>query len=127
MAKVQRRFYKAKLPAVVWDKDNDRVLARFEQGQHTTSDPRVAEILEGMGYPEVSLKAKQPPPLPEEPLQPAVSEDVKIMGGQVTEQAVLDKHKREAMLDNEKETTTDSDAGQPQEKSKRSIKRRDKE
>ncbi len=122
MTKVLRRFYKAKLPAVVWDKDNDKVLARFERGQHTTSDERVIEILEGMGYPEVDLDAEQPPPLPEDPLQPAKTPDVRIMGGQVTEQAVLDKGKREAIL------ATDSDTQQgPQDKGKRSIKRRDKE
>ncbi len=118
-----RKFYKAKLPGVVWDLENDKVLARFERGQHTTEDERTAEILRDMGYPEVALDAETPPILPDPPLQPKESSDVRILGKQVTEETVLSKEKREAKLKAEKEPTTKKATT----KKERKLKRRGKD
>lgn len=95
---MERKFYKANLASVVWDPAEGKPLARFERGSFTTEDESVAKILEDMGYPEVDLDAETPPAIPDPPLQPLKSPDVRVMGKQVTEETVISKGKREAMM-----------------------------
>ena len=95
---MKRKFYRANLPTVVWNPKKNTSLAEFIGGQFTTEDEEVASILIDMGYPEVSLDASAPPPLPTPPLQSAADPVVPILGPQVTEQVVLQKQKREAIM-----------------------------
>jgi hypothetical protein len=50
MASGSKTFQLSGLAPVIWDKENSRVLARFEGGLFTTSDKRTIGILEKMGY-----------------------------------------------------------------------------
>lgn len=80
----QVRFWKGKLPTVVWDAKNDRELCNFAEGHYTTSDPRVIETLKGIGYIEIPLDATQPPEIIE-PIQPDGMADVKPLPASITE------------------------------------------
>ena len=71
----ERRFYRANLPKIVWDPEKKRAMARFDEGDFTTSDPRVIAKLVAIGYPEVSLDATTPPEIVT-PLQVAGTPDI---------------------------------------------------
>lgn len=48
--KVKVTFYQSGLEPIFWDAENNRALARFEQGIFTTDDPRTINILDEYGY-----------------------------------------------------------------------------
>ena len=131
---MKRKFYKSNLSSVVWDPEEGKPLARFEGGSFTTEDESVAKILENMGYPEVDLEAETPPAIPDPPIQPLKSPDVRVMGKQVTEETVISKGKRDAMMekdpdDRKANAGVDGGAGKGEsaDKPKREIKRRTKD
>lgn len=76
----KRKFYKANLPTVVWDPQNDRALAEFIEGQYVTKSERVAARLIELGYPEVELDAEVPPVMPEPAVQPVKDKDIPLAG-----------------------------------------------
>lgn len=55
------RFYRSNLETIVWDKDNDRPLAEFVNGQFYTKDAKIAATLTAMGYVEIPLDLQEPP------------------------------------------------------------------
>lgn len=55
------RFFKSGLPAIVWDNNNDTALVRFKNGEFVTEDEKIAKILMDKGYPQISMKAQDPP------------------------------------------------------------------
>lgn len=55
------RFFKSGLPAIIWDPQNDKPLAEFKDGSFITEDEQTAKILKQKGYPEVGLRAQEPP------------------------------------------------------------------
>lgn len=44
------KFHQSKLSPYVWDKENNRMLARFENKRFETQDKRVIDILTEKGY-----------------------------------------------------------------------------
>lgn len=83
-SKVKKRFYRGKLPTVVWDRDNDKRLCSLEKGHYTTDDPRTIKILQEIGYIEIPLDATRPPDIID-PIQPASTPDIKPLPNGVTE------------------------------------------
>lgn len=79
------RFFRSHLSTKVWDKDNNRLLADFSTGTFTTEDPRVAKILQGMGYPQVPLDLESPPDIIVEQPNMAIEGDVPVLGVNVNE------------------------------------------
>lgn len=59
--KQKYRFYRSQLPSIVWDGQNNCVLADFSKGHFTTDNLEVAEILLDKGYVQIPLNATQPP------------------------------------------------------------------
>jgi len=55
------RFYKSKLPAVVWSRKTGKKMADFNQGHFTTDDIEIAQILLDKGYPQIPVDAVTPP------------------------------------------------------------------
>jgi len=82
--KVQRRFYRAKLPMVVWDPRNNCSLCDFSEGHIITDDEYTIGKLLEIGYPEISLDAVRPPEIVE-PIQPAVMPDIRPLPAGLTE------------------------------------------
>lgn len=121
MAK-KRRFYRANLPTVIWNKDTDRALVEFVKGEFTTSNEKIANILISKGYPEVDLDAVDPPDFQ---VQKGKSiekgENVKIMPPRYDEKAALNKQLALAAL----EKANASKKSTPKvSKSKRKVRRR---
>lgn len=85
---MKRKFYRGKLSTVVWNPSTGRPLATFVKGQFVTEDDAVADVLTSKGYHEVSLRISTPPELPEDPIQ-GTSQDVKVMGGGMSEAVAL--------------------------------------
>lgn len=85
--KQKRRFYRAKLPMIVWDPRHNRALCSFEKGHVITDDDYTIERLEEIGYPEVALDATHPPEIVE-PIQPAKQPDAKPVPAGLSEKAV---------------------------------------
>jgi hypothetical protein len=132
--KVEKRFYRGKLPTIVWDAKNNRALCDFSMGHYTTSDPREIEILEKIGYMEVPIDATYPPEI-REPIQPAEMPDIKALPKGMTEKGAAEVQREKALREKEdddgpsvpvpKKSTTAKPKNSPQ-KEKRSIKRRGK-
>jgi hypothetical protein len=57
---MKTKFFRSGLASVIWDKERNKVLARFEEGQFVTSDARTIKLLKEAGYPTVPLNAKAP-------------------------------------------------------------------
>ena len=55
------RFYKSKLPAVVWNPVTGKKLADFNKGHFITDDIKVAQTLLDKGYPQIPVDAEAPP------------------------------------------------------------------
>ncbi len=80
MEQIQRRFYRSNLHTIVWDADNDRALADFGKGHFTTSDPKIADKLLSLGYPEIEVDAQQPPDVLIQKPSRKLKGDVPLMG-----------------------------------------------
>jgi len=91
--KVQRRFYRAKLPMVVWDPRNDRSLCNFSEGHIITDDEYTIKRLTEIGYPEIALDAVRPPEIVE-PIQPAGMPDIRPMPAGLTEKGAASMHEK---------------------------------
>jgi len=98
------RFYKGKLPAVVWDPEKGRPLAEFVDGQFFTNDTKVASILKRKGYIQVDLDATEPPELPPDPIQPPGTPNIPVLAPGVTEASakVVEKRIEEAVSQTKK-------------------------
>lgn len=91
------RFYRSNLSTVVWDAENNKILAEFINGQFYTSDERVIEILSKLGYPEVSLDAENPPDIVfEKGRSLANGEHASILPKGVNENVALENEKKRA-------------------------------
>lgn len=55
------RFYKSKLPAIVWDPNKGKKMADFTKGYFVTDDIKIAQILLDKGYPQIPVDAEAPP------------------------------------------------------------------
>ena len=119
----KRRFYKANLPAVIWDPKVNVALAEFINGEFTTMSNEVADILIRKGYPEVAIDAVDPPDF-EVPRGDASRGDVQIMPPKYDEGAALNKQRSQAALAKTK-LNKDGKKPAPVKKSK-NIKRRGK-
>ena len=119
MAK-RRRFYKANLPTVIWNKKTDKALAEFVNGEFITTDESIAQILVKEGYPEVELDAAEPPDFQANRGE-AVEGDVKVMPPKYDEKAAFNKQRAQAALKKAKEPVKKSVP-----KAKRPVKRRKK-
>lgn len=93
----RRRFYRANLPTVVWDKDKNKALVEFVKGEFTTGSGRVANILIEKGYPEVGLDDTDPPDFQVKKGR-NVDKDVRIMPSKYDEGAALNKQLAQAAL-----------------------------
>jgi hypothetical protein len=122
MAK-ERRFYKANLPAVIWDSKADASLVEFIKGEFITSNKEIADILIKKGYPEVAMDAIDPPDF-EVPRGDASQGDVPIMSPKYNEGAALNKQKAQAALSKAK--TSKGGKKSALETKGKSIKRRGK-
>jgi len=105
MSKKFWRFYKSDKPGIVWDHDNNCLLVTFKNGQVITDDPRIAKILNKMGYPQVGLKDKDPPDIPN---REPIPDDFNASINNKTEQMELDKLEAErirkmALLEEERD------------------------
>ena len=129
----KKRYYRGKLPTIVWDAKNNRALCDFSKGHYTTSDPREIKILEEIGYIEIPLDASYPPEI-REPIQPAGMKDIKPLPKGMTEKGAAEMQKEKAMKEDidgptvqvPKKSTTSKPKNSPSKKAKRSIKRREK-
>ena len=83
-----RHFYREKLPMIVWDPRNNSPLCDFSEGHLITDDEYTIGRLLEIGYPEIPLDATHPPEIIE-PIQPAVTPDVKPVPAGLTEKAAL--------------------------------------
>ena len=121
---MKRKFYRGKLPTIVWNPAAGKPLAVFKENQFVTQDAKVAETLLKKGYHEVGLKDVRPPVLPDDPIREFGN--IPIMSGGMSEKVEL------ANLEAEKEEaeTAGTDAVDPEVKkddgTKRSITRRTK-
>lgn len=121
---MKRKFYRGKLPTIVWNPAAGKPLAVFEENQFVTQDDKVAETLLKEGYHEVGLEDQRPPVLPDEPVKEIGN--IPIMSGGMSEKVEL------ANIEAKKdvEATAGKKAVEPKGKkadgSKRSITRRDK-
>ena len=93
----KRRFYRANLPTVVWDKDKNKALVEFVKGEFITGSERVANILIEKGYPEVGLDDVDPPDFQVKKGR-SVDGDVRIMPPKYNESAALNKQLAQAAL-----------------------------
>lgn len=130
----KRRFYRATLPTIVWNPDEDKPLAEFVDGQFFTEDDEVAAKLTAMGYPEVSLDATHPPEI----IFPAVPINTPDAKPAKTEEQALAQTRRNAAgsppvadsKSSEEDASASEDASDGEEKPKkakgRKIKRRKK-
>ena len=87
MAK-EKRFWRGKLPTVVWDARNDRPLCDFTEGHITTSDEYTIKVLKKIGYIEIPLNAVRPPDVIE-PIQLEGTPDVKSLPRGLTEKGAI--------------------------------------
>lgn len=55
------RFYKSKLPTIVWNPKTGKKLADFNKGHCITDDLEVAQTLLDKGYPQIPVDAEAPP------------------------------------------------------------------
>jgi len=55
------RFYRSNLASIVWDKEAEKPLVEFVNGQFYTEDETIAEKLIALGYLEVPLDLETPP------------------------------------------------------------------
>ena len=82
--KNKRRFYRAKLPMVVWDPRHDCALCDFVEGHIITDDEYTIKRLLEIGYPEIALDAERPPEIVE-PIQAAGMPDIRPLPAGMTE------------------------------------------
>jgi hypothetical protein len=119
----KRRFYKANLPAVIWDPKADTSMAEFIDGEFITTSSEVADILIKKGYPEVAIDAVDPPDF-EVPRGDALRDDVPVMPPKYDEGAALNKQRSQAAL---AKTKSNKSSKKPAlEKKSKNIKRRGK-
>jgi hypothetical protein len=78
-----KRYYRSNLETIVWDAENNRVLADFGEGHFTTDDVRTQKILEGFGYVQIPLDAAEPPDIIVNKPTTEVKGDVPVMRGNV--------------------------------------------
>jgi hypothetical protein len=120
--RMKRKFYRGKLPTIVWNPAAGKPLAVFKENQFVTQNDKVAEILLNKGYHEVGMKDLRPPVLPDEPIREIGN--IPIMSGGMSEKVEL------ANIEAEIEDTAGADAVDPEVKkedgTKRSITRRTK-
>lgn len=135
------RFYRAKLPMVVWDPRKGRPLCDFSEGHVITSDSYTIKRLLEIGYPEVALDAETPPDIIE-PIQPAETPDVRPIPEGLTEEGAAkmqaDKSEKEeppaspaagaskAKAAESKKSSAAKPKNTPSKEPKKSIRRRDK-
>lgn len=119
---MKRKFYRGKLPTIVWNPAAGKPLAVFKENQFVTQDEKVAETLLNKGYHEVGLKELRPPVLPDDPIREVGN--IPILSGGMSEKVEL------ANIEAEIEDTTEEDPVDPKDKkddgTKRSITRRTK-
>lgn len=58
---MQKKFYRSQLATIVWDSENNCILADFKRGYFITSDKRTIRILKKLNYPEVEIESESPP------------------------------------------------------------------
>jgi hypothetical protein len=122
---MKRRFYRATLPTIVWDPNENKALAKFINGTFTTEDEDVAEILLSKGYPEVGLDQESPPMIIPAPVEDIG--DVRIMPAQMTEDSMAKKIKRDGMVVAEEQPSPKAiEVNEEESKPRRVIKRRSK-
>lgn len=97
MGRKQRKFYRANLPTVIWNKKTNSALVEFVGGKFTTEDPEIARVLIKKGYPEVDLEAVNPPDF-EAPKGSHNKGDIPVMPSDYNESASLNKQKAQAAL-----------------------------
>lgn len=89
MAKtIKKRFYRGKMPTIVWDAREDKPLCDFSEGHLTTSDPYTIEVLQKSGYIEIPLNATHPPEIVD-PIQSGGMNDVKLQPAGLTEKGAI--------------------------------------
>lgn len=89
------RFYRSNLATIIWDPPNNKPLAEFVDGQFYTEDAEVAQKLIEAGYPQVDLKATEPPNIMfEKGRSLAEGENVGVMAKGVTEDVALADEKK---------------------------------
>lgn len=49
------------MATIVWDSENNCILADFKKGYFITSDKRTIKILKQLNYPEVEIESEAPP------------------------------------------------------------------
>lgn len=84
----KRRFFRAKLPMVVWDPRNDSPLCDFSEGHIITDDKYTIKRLLEIGYPEIELDAVRPPEIVE-PIQPEKMPDVRPLPAGLKEKGAV--------------------------------------
>jgi len=128
MAKTEKvRFYRASLPKLVWDAEEQKTIARFDSGTIITDDPALIKKLRKIGYPEVDLDAKKPPPIKTEIVE---TKDIPVLPPNVTEEQVAARLKAKARVEAKKKEILESEKKKPRKEAKkkerRAIKRRTK-
>ena len=78
------RFYRGKLPTIVWDARYDRQLCDLSEGHYTTDDDYTIKVLKSIGYIQIPLNATRPPDI-YEAIQPAGMNDIKPLPVGLTE------------------------------------------
>jgi len=122
--KQMRRFYQGKKEGVVWDPKRNVAYVEFQDRQFLTDDPNKIALLIELGYQEVSLTAKRPPDAGPDN-EPEIKGDVPVLPQGMTEEAMLVRQKREALLDQGKGISAGSITGEePAPKGKKKITRR---
>lgn len=109
-----RRFYRSNLETIVWDPDNNKPLADFGKGHFTTEDPRVAQRLVELGYPEIPLDAKRPPDILVNKPTHVIEGDVPVMGQNQAPIAVeKNVERRETVVDDRPQAPATPAEAQP--------------
>jgi hypothetical protein len=135
----EKRFWRGKMPMIVWDGRNNRPLVDFTGVGHiTTSDEYTIRKLNEIGYIEIPLEATHPPEL-YEAIQPAGTPDVKGLPKGMTEQGAVKMQEQSKPIAGEdhdgpavpkptskKSTQPNAPKKSSTPESKRSLKRRDK-
>jgi hypothetical protein len=115
------RFWRGKLPTIVWDKRNDRMLCDLSAGHITTRDAYTIDVLQKNGYIQIPLDATRPPDIVE-PIQPAESADIKPLPAGMSGHAAT---KKSVVVEKPKTKPKNTPSKKPK-KTKAPLKRRSK-
>lgn len=97
MATKPRRFWRGKLPTIVWDKRNNRTLCDLSEGHFTTEDEYTIGVLREIGYIEIPLDAVRPPDIIE-PIQPNETVNIRLLPAGLTEKGAARIEEGKALL-----------------------------